>query len=73
MKAADRLRLLQQRYAAMRLQDMRPPTPANAPTVVSIGGAQAQLPPIRIELAVKAQNDPNVEQRVVNRTAPYPG
>ena len=73
MKRSDRLRELQKRYAMMQLSRVQPPVSSPGGATVTIGNSPVQLPPIRIELAVKAQNDPNQEQRVVNRTSPFPG
>lgn len=77
MKKADRIKALQARLAKLQLSKAELPRPAVAsplpiaPMIASMG--MGALPPIKIDLTVKAQTDPTQEQRVVNRTSPYPG
>lgn len=77
MNKADKLKLLQARLAKMQLKraelPARPPVASGLPIGPMMSAMNIGLPPIRIELAVKAQTDPNKEQRVAGMTAPSPG
>jgi hypothetical protein len=68
MTQKERLALLQKKLAMLQLQKA-----SQAQTSVDVVGhplrPQQEMPPIRIELAVSGPQ----EQRVVNRTNPFPG
>lgn len=72
MNKAERLKLLQARLAKMQLQKAQLPKRAPAPLPVG-SPLMSALPPIRIELAVKAQTDPSKEQYVAGMATPSPG
>lgn len=76
MTRAERIKALQARLAQLQLKKAdlpRPPVVSPLPIGPMIAGmGMGGLPPIRIDLTVKAQNDPSVEQRVVNRINPAP-
>jgi hypothetical protein len=79
MTKAERIKALRARLAQLEMKKADLPRPAVAsplpigPMIAGMGMGMGGLPPIKIDLTVKAQNDPNQEQRVITRTAPAPG
>lgn len=76
MNKAERIKALQARLAKLQLGKADLPRPSVAsplpigPMIASMG--IGGLPPIKIDLTVRSQSDPNQEQRVVNRINPHP-
>lgn len=80
MTKAERIKALRARLAQLEMKKAdlpaRPavvsPLPIG-PMLAGMGMGMGGIPPIKIDLTVKAQTDPNKEQRVVGRTSPFPG
>lgn len=73
MNKTDRIKALQARLAQLQLKKAELPRVASPQPLPMSSMLAAALPPIRIELAVKAQPEPAKEVQVSGLSTPSPG